>query len=215
MSAANLVSILKTVISEYGVPEEIASDQRSRCMSEEYKAFTREFGMKIVQPSLIHPQPNRFLEAMVKTVKQLLERCKQTGSNPHLSLLLYRATPLQSGMPSPAELLNQRRYQPSLHIKERASPSNRSHHKQRPSMGRRSTTRAPEYRDLQQHEPVYTQVTPDKTDCAAAEADTPADVPNAAQPDVLLRLSRESRSPQKGSRTKDLECPCAVVWRRT
>ena len=66
---------------------------------------------------------------MVKITKQILERCKQTSSDPHIAMLLYRATPspLQSGMTSPAELLSQRRYQTTLPIKNREPVRSRNH----------------------------------------------------------------------------------------
>ena len=119
MSAAHLVTVLKTIFSEYGLPEELVSDQGTQFTSEQYTSFAKEYNIKITHSSPRYPQSNGFIESMVKITKQILERCKQTTSDPHIAMLLYRATPLQSGMASPAELLSQRRYQTTLPIKNR------------------------------------------------------------------------------------------------
>ena len=119
MSAVHLVTVLKTIFAEYGLPEELVSDQKTQFTSEQYTSFAKEYNIKITHSSPRYPQSNGFIESMVKITKQILQRCKQTSSDPHLAMLLYRATPLQSGMASPAELLIQRRYQTTLLIKNR------------------------------------------------------------------------------------------------
>ena len=127
MSATHLVTILKTIFSEYRLPEELASGQGSQFTSEQYTSFAKEYNIKITHSSPRYPQSNGFIESMVKITKQILERCKQTNSDPHIAMLLYRATPLQSGMVSPAELLSQRRYQTTLLIKNREPVRSRNH----------------------------------------------------------------------------------------
>ena len=102
MSTTHLVTVLKTIFSEYGIPEELASGQGSQFTSEQYTSFAKEYNIKITHSSPWYPQSNRFIESMVKITKQILEQCKQTSSDPHMAMLLYRATPLQSGMTSPA-----------------------------------------------------------------------------------------------------------------
>ena len=123
MSAAHLVTVLKTIFSEYGLPEELVSDQGTQFTS---GSFAEEYNIKITHSRPRYPQSNGFIESMVKITKQILQRCKQTSSDPHMAMLLYRATPLQSGMASPAELLSQRRYQTTL-------PINAAHQEQRTS----------------------------------------------------------------------------------
>ena len=127
MSATHLVTVLKTIFSEYGLPEELASGQGSQFTSEQYTSFAKEYNIKITHSSPRYPQSNRSIESMVKITKQILERCKQTSSDPHIAMLLYRATPLQSGMASPAELLSQRRYETTLPIKNREPVRSQNH----------------------------------------------------------------------------------------
>ena len=57
---------------------------------------------------------NGFIERMVQTVKQSMRKCAAAGHDPHLALLVYRATPLTTSIPSPTELLNGRKYRALL-----------------------------------------------------------------------------------------------------
>ena len=83
-----------------------------------------------------------------------------------MAMLLYRATPLQSGMTSPAERLSQRKYQTTLLIKNREPLRSRNH---RETMAKSSDKReeyfnkkAADYRQLQMHESIYVQPNPHK-----------------------------------------------------
>lgn len=61
-----------------------------------------------------YPQSNGFVEAMVKVVIILEE--EESGSDPHLAMLIYRARPIRPGPLSPAQLLSQRKYQALLPV---------------------------------------------------------------------------------------------------
>ena len=50
----------------------------------------------------------------MQTVKSLLQKCKESGSDPHLAMLCLRTTPVDHHLPSPAELLNSKMYQSNL-----------------------------------------------------------------------------------------------------
>jgi hypothetical protein len=60
------------------------------------------------------PQSNGFIEQTVQTVKNLFQKCKESGSDPHLAMLCFRTTQIDHSIPSPAELLNLRVYQSNL-----------------------------------------------------------------------------------------------------
>ena len=155
MSAAHLVTVLKTIFSEYGLPEELVSDQGAQFTSEQYKSFAEEYNINITHSSPRYPQSNGFIESMVKITKQILQQCKQTSSDPHMAMLLYRATPLQSGMASPAEVLSQRRYQTTLPIKNREPVRSRNHRETMAKSGDKReeyfNKKATDYRQLQMH----------------------------------------------------------------
>ena len=50
---------------------------------------------------------------MVQTVKNLLKKSDAAGQDPYLALLSYRTTPIDSNLPLPAKVLNQRDYRHS------------------------------------------------------------------------------------------------------
>ena len=61
-----------------------------------------------------YPQANGFIERAVQTVKNLLQKCKESGADPHVAMLCLRSTPHDHNIASPAELLNSRVYQANL-----------------------------------------------------------------------------------------------------
>ena len=56
MSAAHLVTVLKTIFSEYGLPEELVSDKGTQFTSEQYTSFAEEYNIKITHSSPRYPQ---------------------------------------------------------------------------------------------------------------------------------------------------------------
>ena len=58
--------------------------------------------------SKLYPQSNGFIEGSVQTVKNLLRIAEASGQDPYLALLIYRSTPVDKNLPSPARLLNHR-----------------------------------------------------------------------------------------------------------
>ena len=56
-----------------------------------------------------YQQSNGFIEHMVQTVKITLEKAKQSRMDDQLALLSLRTTPLDSHLPSPAEILYDRK----------------------------------------------------------------------------------------------------------
>ena len=101
-NAAEVISILKEVFLEHGVPETLISDNGPQYSSALFAEFADKWKFTHVTSSPHHPEGNGFVESMVKVVKQMLQRAKYSGSDPHLALLSYRATPLDSKIVSPA-----------------------------------------------------------------------------------------------------------------
>ena len=121
-NAAKVISILKEVFSEHGVLKTLISYNGPQYSSALFAEFANEWKFTHLTSSPHHPESNGFAESMVKIVKQTLQRAKYSGSDPHLALLSYRATSLDSKIASPAELLYQRRLQSTLpsHLKNTA-----------------------------------------------------------------------------------------------
>lgn len=79
-----------------------------------FETFSEQCGFQHVTTSSYYPQANRFIERNVQTVKNILQKCKKSGADPHLTMLCLRTTPVDHHLPSPAELLNSREYQSNL-----------------------------------------------------------------------------------------------------
>ncbi|PFX31503.1 hypothetical protein AWC38_SpisGene3742 [Stylophora pistillata] len=61
-----------------------------------------------------YPQSNGFIESQVKTVKKVLKKAKRSNLDLNITLLCLQATPVNSMLPSPAELLLGRQVQDNL-----------------------------------------------------------------------------------------------------
>ena len=82
------------------------------------------YGFTHVTSSPLYPQSNGLSERTVQTVKNVLQKCKESGQDPHLAMLCLRSTPLSLDLPSPAELLNGQVYQTNLPAVSKPSSSN-------------------------------------------------------------------------------------------
>ena len=104
-------------MSEQGVPEVIISHNGPQYDCQSYKQFSQEWAFKHITSSPRYPQSNGFIERQVQTVKNTLDKAKKSGQDPHMSMLCLRSTPLDSQLPSPVELLYQRKLQANLPIR--------------------------------------------------------------------------------------------------
>ena len=80
------------------------SDNGPQYSSDEFKRFTRNWGISHITSSPGHPSANGEAERAVRTIKELW----RPSSDPYSAILAYHATPLASGY-SPAELLMSRK----------------------------------------------------------------------------------------------------------
>ena len=75
--------------------------------STQFTEFCTSWGITHETSSPHYPQSNGFTEACVKSMKHALQCTKYSGTNPQLTLLTLRATPINVKLLSPAELLYQ------------------------------------------------------------------------------------------------------------
>ena len=106
-NANKVVLLLKEMFSEHGIPKVLHSDNGPQYASAQFTDFCMSWGITHETSSLHYPQSNGFAEACIKSVKHTLQQAKYSGANPHLALLALRATPINTKLPSPAELLYQ------------------------------------------------------------------------------------------------------------
>ena len=98
-STAAVIEKLKKCFSQHGIPETVISDNGPCFSSTEFKQFATEWNFTHTTSSPRYPQANGQAESAVKIAKNILAQ-----TEPHLALLAYRATPVQSTGVSPAEL---------------------------------------------------------------------------------------------------------------
>ena len=93
-----------------GIPRCIVSDGGTQFTSQEFQDFTKTWGIHHRVTSPTNAQSNGQAERFVQTIKNSLTKAMEGGEDPHLAILTYTTTPLNHSLPSPAELLNSRRY---------------------------------------------------------------------------------------------------------
>ncbi|GBO99797.1 Retrovirus-related Pol polyprotein from transposon 412 [Eumeta japonica] len=87
------------------VPKDVQELQRFLGM--DFAKFCNEWGITHKTSSPYLPRSNGLAERSIQTVKKLLNKCKESNSDPYMALLHLRTTPKEN-MPSPAELLMSR-----------------------------------------------------------------------------------------------------------
>ena len=113
-------AIVSATFSLYGVPLCIVSDNGPQYTGQPFQDMCKKWGIRHTTSSPRYPRSNGMAERNVRTVKSLMKKCKETGQDIQVALLHYRATPLGSNLPSPAELLLGRQIRttlPSHHLR--------------------------------------------------------------------------------------------------
>ena len=108
MTSATIIRKLSAHFARHGIPETVFSDNGTNFASTEFQMFAKNWDFKHVTSSPEFPQSNGLAERSVQTAKNILSKAKADHTNPLLSILEYRATPVD-GLASPAQLLMGRR----------------------------------------------------------------------------------------------------------
>ncbi len=108
-----VINATKLIFSEQGIPAKVVSDNGRHFDSAQYREFSQTWGFDHVTSSPHFPQSNGFVERMIQTVKNSFKKAK----SPEMALLCIRTTPVDSTIPSPAELLYGRKIQGNLPVK--------------------------------------------------------------------------------------------------
>ena len=109
-----LVQEMKAVFAELRVPNVLVSDGGPQYTSAEFKDFMKHWQIEHRVSSPRNPQYNGMAEHCVQTMKTSLIKTIEEGEDVDLALLTYKTTPLNHRLPSPAELLNSRKYKTLL-----------------------------------------------------------------------------------------------------
>ena len=117
LTSSAVITAMKGVFSEQGIPESLICDNGSQLISYEIQRFTMEYGIDFTTSSPHHPRGHGLVERHVQTIKRLTSKCREDGTDINLAILNLRSTPSNQNTPSPAELLNNRRYRSNLPVR--------------------------------------------------------------------------------------------------
>ena len=108
-SWGSLKDRLIDLFSNEGFPKEIISDNGSPFNSQEFADYLSSHGVKHTTSSPHYPQSNGFIECHIQTVKNLLYKAMDAGTQSFREFLSeLRATKIGNDLPSPAEILHGR-----------------------------------------------------------------------------------------------------------
>ena len=96
---------IKFYCSLFGKPTEIMSDGGSHYTGQAFQKFVENWSIRHVMSSPRYPQSNGFIERYCGSIKNVIKKSLETGNDIDLALLNVRATPIDTRLPSPAELL--------------------------------------------------------------------------------------------------------------
>ena len=112
-SSVSVATVMRETFSMFGVPAEIVSDNGPQFSGTPFKDMCEKWNVRHTTSSPRYPRSNGLAERMVRTVKSLIKKCRQTGQDVQEALLHLRATP-QADLPSPAEMLFGRQVKTTL-----------------------------------------------------------------------------------------------------
>ena len=73
LSAESLITTVKLIFAEYGIPHRLMSDAGSNFVSEKFKSFCNSLNIKQAVSSSCHHQSNRQVEACIKFIKHTIK----------------------------------------------------------------------------------------------------------------------------------------------
>lgn len=108
-TSSKVISALKQVFAEHGLPEKVFSDNGPQFSSGAFSQFAEQWSFQHITSSPHYPKSNGFIERHVQTVKAALTKAQQAKTDPDLVLLCLRTTPISPHLPSPMEILTGRK----------------------------------------------------------------------------------------------------------
>lgn len=112
-TAEQVIVQTKAIFARHGIPITVISDNGPQFKSQSFKDFARNYGFEHLTSSPLYPQSNGLAEKGVQIMKRLLKKAAETGEDPYLAVLNYRASPLENGL-SLAEMLMNRKLRTKL-----------------------------------------------------------------------------------------------------
>ena len=98
----NLITTVKVIFMEYGIPHKIMSDTGTNFVSDRFRKFCSSLN---IESSAHHHQSNGQVEACIKFIKCTFKKCANSRGDLNMALLQIHTTPLGQGLPSLATLM--------------------------------------------------------------------------------------------------------------
>ena len=108
MHSKEVLTCFDEIFTSFGFPEVIKSDNGSQYTSGEFKDYCAKNNITHQTSSPGYPQSNGMAEKYVHIAKQLVKKCNHDQMLIRAGLRKYRNTPIESGLPAPAILLQGR-----------------------------------------------------------------------------------------------------------
>ena len=103
VTSHSIMKEMKAVFARYGIPEVLVTDNGPQFAVAEFAVFAKSWMFQHIMSSPHYSQSNGKAENVVKTVKQLFTKCKESGQSEFLALLDWRNTPTAGVGTSPAQ----------------------------------------------------------------------------------------------------------------
>lgn len=116
-SSKEVIDLTKEIFAEQGVPERLISDNGPHFSSQHFKEFAKAWDFEHITSSPRYPQSNGMAERCIQTIKGAMKKAILSNRDVDMSLLCLQLTPMDRVIPSPEELLFNRKLVSNLPIK--------------------------------------------------------------------------------------------------
>ena len=106
LSSNSIAQCTSNIISMFGIPSEIITDNGPQFIGKPYQDLMKKLDIIHTTSSPHHARSHGFIERQIRTVKGMIRKSPHEND---MAMLALRTTPIGINMPSPAELLFQRR----------------------------------------------------------------------------------------------------------
>ena len=110
-TASTVIEALRSTFARFGLPDTVVSDNGPCFISQEFRQYLQQNGIKQITAAPYHPATNGLAERAVQVIKRGLKKVKDGSIQTRISRILftYCITPQSTTGVSPAELLMGRR----------------------------------------------------------------------------------------------------------
>lgn len=105
LDSHHTINLLKSFFARHGLPKVIRSDNGTNYSSDTFRKFVESWNIKHITSSPTHAQANGMVERSIQTFKNMLRKAEHDNKDLFLCLLEYRTTPIDTNIPSPAQML--------------------------------------------------------------------------------------------------------------